>query len=187
MLALLLSLANEEQRNKFEQLYEQYKELVKYIALDVLKNDMNAEEVVQETFLRLFIKIDDIGDVRSFKTHGLVIIISRRISYNKLKYEKRRVHDPQSIIDNKSFDNKTAEDVAMDKIEQEHIFGELSRMNKSDFELITLRHYYGYNYEELEDFFDSSANTLRKRYQRGRERILKEFGDQRGEYIETAR
>ena len=54
MLNIFLSLIDsDEDKAKFSNLYEQYKNLMFYIARDILKDEHLAEDAVQEAFIRI--------------------------------------------------------------------------------------------------------------------------------------
>ena len=48
MIALYLALVDEEQKDKFEQVYYKYRNLLYYIAYEILQNERDAEDAVQE-------------------------------------------------------------------------------------------------------------------------------------------
>jgi len=51
MLIYLQMIENEEEKLKFIQIYEKYKDLMFYVAKHILGNDADAEDAVHEAFL----------------------------------------------------------------------------------------------------------------------------------------
>ena len=51
MLIYLQMIENEEEKLKFIQIYEKYKDLMLYVAKHILGNDADAEDAVHEAFL----------------------------------------------------------------------------------------------------------------------------------------
>ena len=47
MIALYLALVDEEQKDKFEQVYYKYRNLLYYVAYEILQNERDAEDAVQ--------------------------------------------------------------------------------------------------------------------------------------------
>lgn len=78
MIALYLSLVDENQKDKFEKVYYKYKDLMFYIAYEVLRNERDAEDAVQEGFLRIAKNISKILDVNSSKSKNFVVLITKR-------------------------------------------------------------------------------------------------------------
>ena len=75
MLFLCLGLLEtEEEKTKFELLYEQYRKLMKYIAFGILHDEYLAEDAVHDTFLKLTKYLDNIEDTRSSKTKSFIVI-----------------------------------------------------------------------------------------------------------------
>lgn len=172
MLTFLFNILNDEEKSKLEKLYEHYKNLMMYIALDILKNKSLAEEVVQDAFINLLLIIDDIGEITCHKTYSLVVIVIRRVSFNKLKYEKKRNHESDKAFEYINSDEKILENIVFDKIKFEEIIEELKLLNKIDFEVIILKYYYGYTYTEIAVRHNLSPAATRKRCERTRKKIL---------------
>lgn len=78
--------------NAFNELYDRYYKLVRYIAFQLSKNHADAEEITQEVFLQVLRSIDSLRDVNQFKAW-----ISR-ITYSKAKMQFRK-HKDRGIDD----------------------------------------------------------------------------------------
>lgn len=92
MLSFYLSLIDtQEDKSKFELIYNQYSRLMKHVAIKLLNDDKLAEDAVQDAFIKLINRLDDIEDIGSPKTKNLIIIITKSTSidlYRKWKKEK---------------------------------------------------------------------------------------------------
>lgn len=172
MLLLLLNTLNDDERTKCEELYNQYKNLMMYIALKVLKNQSLAEEAVHDTMIAILKVINDIEEVKCHKTYGLVVLISKRCSLNKLKYEKRRNHSTEEVIEYMVSDTKSIDDIVIDKIGFEEVQEEMKTVSETDYEIIILKYYYGYTYKEIAARIDIKEATARKRCERAKRHIL---------------
>lgn len=63
MVALYLSLIDkQEEKNRFEELYYRYRNLMYYIAYQVLHQDRDSEDAVQEAFFRIAKNMDKVKD-----------------------------------------------------------------------------------------------------------------------------
>ena len=77
MLALYLNDISEQQnKDKFEEIYELYEQKMYAIAYKILRHKENAEDAVHDAFEVIVKKIDDIGDVHASKTwHYIQVIV----------------------------------------------------------------------------------------------------------------
>lgn len=172
MLLLLLNSLDEDQRTKCEEIYNHYKNLMMYIALKILKNQPLAEEAVHDAMLAILKVINEIEEVKSKKTYGLVVLICKRCSLNKLKYEKRRNHEPAEVIEYLVSETKAIDDIVIDKIDFEEVSQEMRTISNTDYEIIILKYYYGYTYREIATRIDLKEAAARKRCERAKKYIM---------------
>jgi RNA polymerase sigma-70 factor (ECF subfamily) len=96
----------------FDLLYEQYSERLYRFAYMLLKNREDALDIVQETFLRIWHKREDLSEEKSFKSylftvsHNIIVDLLRK-RLNEKKYcealEKKFGFNPQSIENRADF------------------------------------------------------------------------------------
>lgn len=88
----MLQLCQEERisdREKFRCVYQQYARLANHIAFGILKHKEDAEDAVQETFIRIVKNISKISDPFCPETKNFVVIICKNVSMDMLKKRKR--------------------------------------------------------------------------------------------------
>ena len=91
MLLFYLSLIEtEEDKAKFERLYNQYRNLMKSIALDKLGDDWFAEDAVNDAFVKLARHVKTIDEDNCHKTKGLFVIVIKNICKDKIRKERSR-------------------------------------------------------------------------------------------------
>lgn len=172
MLLLLLNIASEEQKIKFEQLYQQYKDLMMYISLKILKKKELAEEAVQDTFIKILINIEDVEEIKCHETKSWVVVISERTAYDKLKYEKRRVHEKDDVLEYTDFSKISIEDIAIQNMTLAKFSKALEMLDNKYSEAIVLRYYFGYSDSKLAKHFKVSPEAIRKRCERGKKMLM---------------
>lgn len=92
--------AKREARDRlWEQLYRDYHRQVKECAYHILKNTAEAEDVAQDTFLRLRSHIDQVAHGDRKKIHRYLICIARNLSFNRLHREQRETCLPQEDVE----------------------------------------------------------------------------------------
>lgn len=76
---------------EFDRLYQNYKRLMFGIAIDILKNEQDAEDAVQDAFVKLADNLDRIADADSPQARNFAAVITRNICFNVLR--KRHIED----------------------------------------------------------------------------------------------
>lgn len=79
---LLMVIENEKIRSGLEGIYNLYSKHLWYIANDILRDEYEAEDVVQTAFIKVSEYLDENTDIRCNKTRGLIVIIVRNIAIN---------------------------------------------------------------------------------------------------------
>lgn len=92
MIMYLSMLDTPQERSKFERIYVKYKDIMFYVANQILLNTYDAEDAVHEAFLSIIKNINKISEIESQKTRSFVIIIVERKAIDILR-KKRRVNE----------------------------------------------------------------------------------------------
>ena len=155
----------------FADLVDTYKNLVFSLALRMLKQTEEAEEVSQDTFIKVFKGID------KFKSDSKLSTWIYRITYNscldRLK-SKRREFMTVEIDEhnaNKIGDVGNAFEVLAQKEREEAIRECLAKLPPDDAALLTLFYFEEKKLQEIEKITDLSVNTIKVRLFRARKRL----------------
>ncbi len=73
------------ERQKFREIYENYRRLMYQVAYEILKNHEDAEEALQEAFFRISKNISKISDTFCPQTKNYVVIICKKVALSMLK------------------------------------------------------------------------------------------------------
>lgn len=164
---------------KIQCVYQQYVRLVYYIAFGILKNKEDAEDAVQETFIRIIKNISKILDPFCPKTMNFVVIICKNISLDMLK--KRKHIKTEELSDYISDELYGADPYEMTS-EKEIIQIIVDAVH----ELPDRYRYCMYmelvlelGYKEIAAMLGQKSETVRKRLQRGK-KILRKKLKERG-------
>ena len=82
MLIYLMSLDTEKERIKFVKIYDTYRNRMHYTANMILKDELNAEDMVHDTFLTLTDYLDRINEEDSVGTWNYIVTILKNKCYN---------------------------------------------------------------------------------------------------------
>jgi RNA polymerase sigma-70 factor (ECF subfamily) len=180
MLAFLLTIENDRDRNKLEELYVTYRKELFYVAYRILHSYHDAEDVIQNTFIKISKYLDKIGEIKCKKTRGYLVIIVRNLSYDRYNEKKKAI--PVDFMD------EEADEMESDLSLEEHVLNlergkelaeALSETNPGYADLLTLKYYYDYSLSEIADLVNLTNEVVSVRLTRARaalKRILSERG-----------
>ena len=86
---ILLTFATEEERLKFERLFEKYQKLLLHKAFGILHDYALAEDAVSEAYIRIYRNLSKIEDADSPKTASFLITIVKNTSLTILEKQKK--------------------------------------------------------------------------------------------------
>ena len=89
MLFFLMLIDSEADKSKFEIIYTEYRALMFWVADRVLDDTRDAEDVVQQSFIKLIGILDKITEPKCPQTRALVVTITERTAID-LRRAKRR-------------------------------------------------------------------------------------------------
>ncbi|GLU45633.1 RNA polymerase sigma factor [Allomuricauda sp. NBRC 101325] len=150
---------------------DQYKDLVYTLTLRMLGNREEAEEVSQDTFIKIFNSLD------SFKGDSKISSWIYRIAYNTSldrikKNKKRRVEVDFDFVKAKAYADV---DNAMEKMVQQEkselINACMGKLSAEDAAIVTLFYFEEKNLVEMEKILNLSVNTLKVRLFRARKKL----------------
>lgn len=91
MLSFILLTAdlNSDEKSKFETIYHRYKNLLFCQAVSIVKNENDAEDILQEAFIKIVKNIRSINGIDSKETASFLIFITKNTAYDHIrKYSK---------------------------------------------------------------------------------------------------
>ncbi|MGJ7921198.1 RNA polymerase sigma factor [Neobacillus sp. LXY-4] len=159
---------------EIDQLFTLYSKRLHNIALSVTKDWYLAEDVVQETFLKAYKKIETIEDPK--KIAAWLSSIAARTAIDFLRAERRKKCCPtnQTIIENALFNSEsrhlTEEEVEIRLLETE-LNGSLAELSKEYKEVLILRIRHGLNEKEIAQKLQLKSTTVKNRLYRARKQL----------------
>ena len=174
MLELYLTLVDSsESRDKLIEIYEKYKRLIKYVALQVYNNDEFAEDIVHDTVLILIDLLNrgKIGDAHSQKTKSLVATIAKRTAINcALRDKKINYIDTDTLTQIADTDDGYSVVLAKDLLDA------IKKMPDIYRETLELYAMHDMSPRQIALILKISEGAVRKRLQRARD-LVKEILD----------
>lgn len=163
MLIHLEMIETENDKEKFEQLYYKYRNLMYYVAHEVTKNQHDAEDAVQQAFLYIIENLEKVDSVSSSRTRSFVSIIAEHKAVDIVR--KRR-----PVLELVKAENELAAYLPDDGDELLQAMAKLSKRYQN----ILLLHYHnGYSAHELSKMLGMSLSAVRKTIWRAKEALRK--------------
>ncbi|HEY1199669.1 MAG TPA: sigma-70 family RNA polymerase sigma factor [Niastella sp.] len=109
----LLKLVAEGDRNAFTQLYNNYRNKIYSIAFELTESTTVAEEIVQDVFLKIWVKRDSLHEVEHFRAY--LFTIARNYVFTALKRIARQESLEVSAIQDAPLYDHDTEDRVLNK------------------------------------------------------------------------
>ena len=145
----------------FDNIYEEYFDRVYYKVLSVVKNDDDAEDICQETFISVY------KNLSKFREESNIYTWIYRIAINKTYYffKKRKLEfeindDVLSLPEDINFDTKVI-------LEEK-----LKLISEKEKEIVVLKDIYGYKLKEIAEMKNMNLSTVKSVYYKA----LKDMG-----------
>lgn len=173
--AALAMIENESDKEFVLSLYEKNELFLYNIAYNILHNRTDAEDAVQDAFVRVINHLEKIREIDCNETRFYLVVIVKNVSLNMLKKKQRHPEiDIDEVYDVQTDDN--IEDEILDKINSEEIRNALRELSDNDYEILFLYLVKEHNPSEIADLIGISANLARQRIFRARKRLIKLLG-----------
>lgn len=168
MIIYLAMLDSEEDKNIFIELHDAYSQTMYRRAYGILKDSSLAEDVVQESFIRIIKNFDKVIKKECPQTRKYFVTIVRSVAidvYRKRKKQQTLSFDgfEETIID--EFEN--VEDILIGKEIERYLF----KLPQSYYIILSLKYDDGYTYKEIADILGITEENARKRLMRARNKF----------------
>ena len=173
MLAILLAaLESEADKQKFTDIYEQYHPQMEQTALRILKNQHDAEDAVQNTFMQIIRHFEKIDEIPSEKLPFWIVCIVKNEAVTILRKNQRTVQ-----LENWDSFAADAESVT-DYLELVQLFSRLPETYRA---VLEMRLLLGYTGKEIARHLALSETAVNTRIFRGRA-LLREIAEKEAFY-----
>ena len=172
--ALLVQCKKGDQRAQIE-IYNKYYKAMYNTALRIVKHTAEAEDIMQESFLSAFTKLDSFkGDV-TFGAWLKRIVINNSI-YHYRKQQKTKTADLNEVLykveDN---DEGTFDHYGYTELKAQKVMETMKSLKDSYRVSLTLHLIEGYDYEEISQIMDISYANCRTTVSRAKESLRKKL------------
>ncbi|HYT87490.1 MAG TPA: sigma-70 family RNA polymerase sigma factor [Gemmataceae bacterium] len=159
-------------------LYQRHSREVWALAYARWMNADVAQDIMQETFLRLWKQWQDGGEA-ILNPRAWLLRVARNLAEDHAKSAFRRngTHPPQTMNGVRSHDP-----LPLESLEREETFtqlrGIMEQLSQPDREILTLRYALDYNANEIAELLSIAATAVHMRLSRARQRLAERLQDQ---------
>jgi len=163
------------EQSAFEKIHDLCSEKVYRLAYRFLKDAEQSEEIVQETFVNLWLnkeKLDPEGNIWLY-----LYVVGKRLSLNALRnVAKSKYHTENLLAHFSEAHNSTEEQVFVHDLEllTEKVIGALPKQQQIIFKLSRIE---GYSHKEIADQLNISPNTVKNHMGTALKTIKSKLGD----------
>jgi RNA polymerase sigma-70 factor (ECF subfamily) len=177
--ARLAKLARNGDRNAFAELVELYKDKIFHLAYRMLNNKQEAEDAVQETFLRVYTNLHRYDENQKFSTW--IFRIGTNLCIDKLRRRKPTYSLDAEMTDGEGndyyamlpSDEDTPEKQLMVSETQAQLHRAIESLPEKYKSVVVLRYLHDMSLQEISDVLDMPVTTIKTRVHRGREYLRK--------------
>jgi len=166
---------NAVEKFTFESIMDEYGEDVKRFIFTYVKDASVTDDLVQDVFLKVYLKLDTFEDRSSLKTWLYRIAINRcKDHFRSWHHQKVRLTKKLDLFHLKS--GKTPEHYLLKKSEDLSLAREILSLNPKYREVILLYYYRDFSISEISQILNLKASTVRTRMQRARAQLKEKLG-----------
>lgn len=167
MLFYLSLIDTNEEKSKFERIYEAYRNLMYYAASRILGDSRDSEDVVHQAFLKIIEILDKIPEAACPQTRSLVVTIVERKAIDLYRRRQRRPMLPLEE-DNLRTSVPPQTDTA---VERDAITQAIASLPPKYCDLLLLKYDNGYSEREIAQILDMSEANVKKTIQRAKAKL----------------
>jgi RNA polymerase sigma-70 factor (ECF subfamily) len=164
MLIFLETIENEEDRSKVRQIYENYVSLMRCKANEILGNRHDADDAVQNAFVRIIDHLEDLPSPNCTQTKWYVVTAATNAAIDIWRKRKR---DSEVLYDDAFMSGDSRDPYQGDN----EIIREMLKLSSRDQQLLYYRHVYGYKNAEIAELLNMTEEAVKKAVRRAEERL----------------
>ena len=169
---VLALLETDEQRNVLSEFYQKYKNRFYAIAYSKLHGKDAAEDAVQEAFLRIVDKPENIFKIEHNKRMAYADVIVRNVSIDM--FNKNNAHELEELTDDVSNENYALglEDTVIGSVSKNELLAFILKLPVLQRDILNLKVVFELSNSEIAQKLNVSENVVRQRLYQARKSIL---------------
>lgn len=153
--------------HSFNMIYHQYYKLIRHIIYGIVKSHETTEDLIQETFMKMYNNILQYDTSKSFKYW--LIQIAKNTARDYLRKEKDKYIIDEEIVDEYPLEDKH------EIIEDELLQLVRDIVDNESYEIIILHIYHRLKFKEIAEINNSTTSAVIGKYSRAMQKIKNEL------------
>jgi len=185
----LIALAKAGDERSFELLIEQCKTKAYNIALRYLRNEEDAMDALQESFIKIYRHLESFREGSKFDTWVYRIVVNtcndmlRKNHGAPVEYLNRSDEEEEEYTLELPDTDPGPQDALLQKEQAKLILDALDQLKPDQKEVVILRDIQGFAYEEIAEMLNCSMGTIKSRINRSRSRLREILLEQNGDFF----
>lgn len=171
----LVRKAKKGEVSAFAQLVEIYEKDIITYCYYIIRDEEEAKDLAQETFLKAFVNLKSLRNEEDFKYW--LLRIARNSCFKKIK----KTNIERKLISKEKEKTTSIVDEMLENERRNKIVNALNKLDKKDKEIIILRDIQEFSYDEISKILKISMNLVKVRLFRARKNLKKIIEDEYGE------
>ena len=154
--------------DEWKLIYETYSKALYLYALSLTGNPQDAEDLLQETFVKAFLSYESTGSIKSW-----LIIVLRNEFYNLMRKRKREVYeDTTSYLMDKVSDESNILDSLIQNEERKQLYLAIRKLPVSMREILMESIYFQLKDDEIASLHQMSQENVRQIRSRAKKKLI---------------
>lgn len=166
---------NINEKNKFEAIYYKYKGMLFYTALNIVKNDNDAEDILQEAFIKTAKNIKLINDIESRETASFLIVITKNTAYDHIRKTTKITELPLS--ENEIGINEDRLNHLVCDTEYKELISVITSIPSPYNEVLYLHYAKDYSIKKTAKLLDRKESTVKMQLVRGKKILAEKLSE----------
>ena len=156
---------------EFKKQYLPYQQKLYGLALRILENQDDAEDIVQEVYIKLWNKRDELLHVENKEAYSVTLVKNLCIDFIRSKSKRmKRASENTEVVEKRTLFEQISAKSDLELVKQL-----LALLPEQQQRVLNLRHACGYTNEEIEEITGLNSVNVRVALSRGRSKIRELF------------
>ena len=170
---LVFTFESAKEQDKFEFLYQKYKNLCLKKAYDILGDYMLAEDAVSEAYIRVYKNLHKIEDPASNRSIAFVVTIAKNAALTMLARQKSAA---QEELDESLEDDFDLEQEALARMDSREVFAAIESLSEELRSVLMLKYAHDLSHRDIGKALGISENNVTVRLHRARKKLATMLG-----------
>ncbi len=174
MIVLCDMIDSPEGGSKFSQIYKLYRNTIYSVAFDIIKNEHDAEDVLEETLIKVIGILDDIDEemIGTAKCKNLMITIAK---HKAIDYWRKMKHlpIPMEVMEKQTSGCKDAEELCIEVEDYQELIQCINGLDERYRDVLNLKVLHHLSSKQIADLLDTTEANVNMRFMRAKRMLAK--------------